>query len=325
VLGGLNVGKKGATDVNIGTVANDLLVVAMPAAPTTPAYVNDFASRPQLQQQMPQPVPVAAAPVSPIGAHERGVVVQRSIYPSLPSPAAAGGYWVGTIGDKLAARFTFVEHVSRFNEARVSSASNAVFDYNMPLVFGTSVPREESDTSRFVEMTREGAVHVAFRPSSNVMERYLGENNTSSVDLLSAIRLIDGTPDTRVAQVVVVGFSSPEGTNDEKQSYAMERAMAVRDYLTANSHIDPGVISVYNGSVDWTTLRALVAESNMAQKYTVLDIIDNAPAWDAARGKGRLDRLMAIDGGKTYRYMREKFFPLIRQTGAYVKVYYENR
>jgi hypothetical protein len=62
----------------------------------------------------------------------------------------------------------------------------------------------------------------------------------------------------------------------------------------------------------------------MPEKYAVLDIIDNAPEWNASRGKGRFDRLMAIGGGAPFRYMRDNFFPKLRQTGAYIKVYYEN-
>ncbi len=84
------------------------------------------------------------------------------------------------------------------------------------------------------------------------------------------------------------------------------------------------MISVYNGAVDWVTLRALVSESNMPDKYKVLDIIDNVPAWGNARNRGRLDHLMALNNGEVFNYIRENFFPQLRQTGAYVKVYYEN-
>jgi hypothetical protein len=317
VLNGLNVGKNGATEVNIGMVADNLL-----ADSATPAY-GFVDSLLQAATRTPQNVRNP-----PIVQDERGVVVQRSMNSmnswSTPRDTVEGGYDLRTVGDELAARFAFVEPVSKFNEARNASSINIVFDYNMPLVFGSAIPREDSDVSRFVEMTRQGAVGVRFTKGSSIMDRGLEENNTSYVELLSSIRILDTNHETRVAQVVVVGFSSPEGLNDEKEGFAMERALAVKDFLTANSRIDPNVISVHNGSVDWTTLRALVSESNMPEKYSVLNIIDNVPAWDATRGKRRFDRLMAIGDGKAFRYMREHFFPKLRQTGAYVKVYYEN-
>jgi hypothetical protein len=173
-------------------------------------------------------------------------------------------------------------------------------------------------------MTREGALYVRFERGSNIPDRSVGQNNSMMVDLLSAIRLLDASPQTRIAQVVVVGFSAPEGSLDEKETLAMERAGAVRDLLTSNTRIDPSVISVYNGSVDWVTLRALVAESNMPDKYKVLDLIDNIPAWGNTRDKDRLTYLQELSNGDAFLYIRENFFPQLRQTGAYVKIYYEN-
>jgi hypothetical protein len=157
-----------------------------------------------------------------------------------------------------------------------------------------------------------------------MVDRSVGQNNNMLVDLISAIRVLDSSPQTRIAQIVVVGFSAPEGSIDEKETLAMERAGAARDFLTANSRIDPSVISVYNGSVDWVTLRALVSESNMPDKYKVLDLIDNVSAWGNTRDKDRMAYLQELNNGDAFLYIRENFFPQLRQTGAYVKVYYEN-
>jgi hypothetical protein len=146
------------------------------------------------------------------------------------------------------------------------------------------------------------------------------------VDLISSIRVLNTAPNVRVAQVVVVGFSAPEGSagSKENETLAIERAGVARDFITANSTLAPEVISIYNGSMDWVTLRALVAESNMREKYKVLDIIDNIPAWGSTQTKGRMAHLMELGGGAAFRYIRDNFFPRLRQTGAYVKVYYEN-
>jgi hypothetical protein len=233
-------------------------------------------------------------------------------------------YPTGSTGDELSSRFTFVEPIARFDDAHRGPSADVVFDYNMPLLFGTDTTRPDNEATRFIDMTRQGALCVKFERGSNMMLRDLDENNQKLVDLISAVRILDASPDDRVTRVVVVGFSAPEGALDEKETLAIERAGVIRDFLTANSNIDPAVISIHNGSVDWTTLRALVAESNMPEKYKVLDIIDNVPAWGNARNKGRLASLMALNEGEEFRYMREMFFPQLRQTGAYVKVFYEN-
>lgn len=291
VLSGLNTGRDRATEVSIGTVADNLMA------------------------GQGSPTPAAA----PINEPVRQPDTQPATQPAAPAPPA-----IGTIGDELAARFTFVEPVAKFNRARGASSIDAVFDYTMPLLFGASTIQPEDDVARFIEMTREGALHIKFDRGSGTLGRDLGENNNRLVDLVSAIRILQSNPQTRIARVIVVGFSAPEGGIEEKETLAMERAVVTRDLLTANSRIDPAVIDIYNGSADWTTLRSLVSASNIAEKYKVLDIIDNVPAWGTARDKGRLAQLMALNDGDVFRYMREKFFPLLRQTGAYVKVYYEN-
>jgi hypothetical protein len=363
VFSGLNTGKGSASEVNIGTVADNLLTG--PFAPSAPPAQ---ALAPVLVQQVPAPVYQAPAPVqqAPVQApvqvapvqqpssvwsasQNNQIIVQRPLdTPGIQDPglvyqrpmpshstrdySPVKGYYdiperrhpKGTIGDELAARFEFVEPVARFNRAREASGMEVVFDYNMPLIYGTGVAQQDSDVSRFVDMTREGAVYFKFERGSSIMDRDLGENNTMHVNLVSSIRVLSGNPDTRVAQIVVVGFSAPEGALDEKETLAMERAGVTRDFLTANTPVDPNIISIYNGAVDWVTLRALVSESNMPEKYKVLEIIDNVPAWTSSRKQSRMGRILDLNDGEVFAYMRRNFFPQLRQTGAYVKVYYEN-
>ncbi len=317
VFNGLNTGSDKATEVNIGMVADNLLTgpsripIDYPVATQAPLSTVQEVQTAGTQSSVPQ---------------DQGLVVQRSMQSSSYNDFSSSQYYTAaTVGDELAARFTFVEPVARYNVARNTSDTDAVFDYNMPLRFGSSMPQENNEIERFIEMTRQGAIRVEFDRGSRTVDRSMGENYKMLVDLISSIRVLlnANPPDARVAQVVVVGFSAPEGT-DEKETLAMERAEATRDFLTANSQIDPALISVYNGSVDWATLRELVADSGMAEKYKVLDIIDNVPAWGSTQDKGRMTYLMELGDGSAFGYMRDNFFPLLRQTGAYVKVYYEN-
>jgi outer membrane protein OmpA-like peptidoglycan-associated protein len=348
VLEGINVSASEATEVSIGTVANNLLRPSAAPQASAERVVAARTSAPAPVVQAPAPVaqkPAQVAEVAEVSLEEPQILVQ------VPSQAADSirepveervvlrdyspweGYYSetttpmvaqGSTGDELAVKFSFVEPVVNFEAARAASTGGELFDYNMPLFFGTETTSAQSDTKKFIEMTREGAVYVRFDVGSSSISRATGENNRMLVDLISSIRALEQSSDTRIARVVVAGFSAPEGTFEENERLAMERASVVRNFLTANSAIAPDLISTYNGSVDWGILRSLVAESDMEDKYTVLDIIDNTPERDFSRNKGRLGRLMSLGDGKAYRYMRQNFFPLLRQTGAYVKVYYEN-
>ncbi len=195
----------------------------------------------------------------------------------------------------------------------------------MPILFGKSADQPESELNKFVEMTRQGALYVQFERGSVMPSRDIGQNNTMLVEMLSSLTVLNSNPRTRISQVVVVGFSAPEGTAEEKETLAIERAGVVRDVILANvRNIDPSIISTYNGAVDWVTLRALVSESTIPDKYSVLDLIDNVPEWGNTRDKDRLAHLQELGNGAAFRYIRENFFPMLRQTGAYVKIYYEN-
>ncbi len=342
---GLGVGKGDPTEVTIGTVADGLLAGQTGVYYPAPAdnILTSFGSITAYAPATPAPAPATPATTTPasstVSAPEAPVTPTTTIPAATTVPAAPMGSVTvpapittgspvirgATVGDELAARFTFVEPVEKYRQALDESSIGAIFDYNMPILFGKPTEKPENDASKFVEMTREGAVYVQFERGSVLPSRSIGQNNTMLVEMLSTLKVLGANPQTRVAQIVVVGFSAPEGTAEEKETLAMERAGVVRDAILANvRNVDPAVISVYNGAVDWPTIRALVAESNIPDKYQVLELIDNVPEWGNTRDKDRLAVLQELNNGAAFRYIRDNFFPLLRQTGAYVKIYYEN-
>lgn len=226
-------------------------------------------------------------------------------------------------GDKWAQEFTFVAPVADFHEAR-KTPSGELFDYDMALDVGKGrTSRQQADVVRFVNGAREGALAIRFGQGRRTINRELGDNNRVLVDLITAVRAIEASDDSRVVRVVIAGFASPEGLLADNEKLAWDRAVAVRDFFTNNSTVNPAIVYAYNGSVDWEGLRKLVAASDMAYKERVLDILDNTPIWDGERNVGRHGELMRLAGGEPYKYMLAHFFPQLRQA-AYIKVYYEN-
>ncbi|WP_307756627.1 OmpA family protein [uncultured Alistipes sp.] len=228
-----------------------------------------------------------------------------------------------SVGDQLAAQYSFIAPVTEFEEAR--KTPTGLFDYNMPLNLGKGLTTpEQNEVERFINDTREGSISIYFRQGRrNIDRNYMG-NNKLLVELISAVRALTASQDSRVVRIVIAGFASPEGTAATNDRLAWERAVAVKSFLTANSGVNPDVIQIYNGSVDWIGLRAQVVASDMYQKYSIIDVIDNTPVWDSYRKVGRHGELMRLDGGTPYRYMVREFFPKLRQA-AYIKVYYENQ
>lgn len=228
-----------------------------------------------------------------------------------------------TTGDQLANRLPFVAPVEEFEKAR--KTPEGTFDYNMPLNLGKGLTApKQMEVERFISETREGAISIYFRQGRNDIDRNYMKNNKHLVELISAVRALSKSEDTDVVRIVIAGFASPEGAIAVNERLAWNRAVAVKTFLTANSDIDPSLIQIYNGSVDWIGLREMVAKSDMTHKYRIIDIIDTTPIWDQYHNSGRLGELMRVGGGEPYRYMSRNFFPELRQA-AYIRIYYENK
>ena len=227
-----------------------------------------------------------------------------------------------TAGDMLSQKNTFIVPLAVFEEARRQPEGN--FDYNMPLNMGKGLTASrQKEVERFINKTRDGSLSIHFHQGKHNIDRSLRDNNQSLVELVSTVHALLTANDSRITRVVITGLVSPEGSLEFNDRLAWDRAVAVKNFLCTNTGIDPGVIHIYNGSVDWFGLRQLVAQSNMHQKSRIIDIIDNVPIWDSRRGVGRHSELMSLDGGEPYRYMYREFFPLLRQA-AFIKIYYEN-
>lgn len=202
-----------------------------------------------------------------------------------------------TTGEKLAEAHTFIAPYSDFEKL----APGQLFDDD-----------------------RENTLIVYFRQGKYDIDPKLEDNGKSLAEMITSIRTLQNSTDSRVRAVVIAGFASPEGTFAFNDRLAFDRAAAVQNHIRDYTGLPDDAIMLYNGSEDWRGLKILVEQSDMPSKQRVLEIIDTVPVWDPATGRGREKELMRIDGGRPYRYMYQNFFPLLRNA-AYIKIYYDNK
>lgn len=170
---------------------------------------------------------------------------------------------------------------------------------------------------------RNEALQIHFPQGQRKVLFDFAGNSRSLIDLMSSIRAIERSGDSRVASILIAGFASPEGSFSLNDRLAWNRAIALKEYIMSNSAIDDGMIRIHNGSEDWQGLRMMVEASDIPWKRQVIEIIDTVPIWDSYNQIGRLSELMKLDQGRAYRYMLRYMFPQLR-SAAYIKVYYEN-
>ena len=201
-----------------------------------------------------------------------------------------------SIGDSLALNFTFIFPNSQWDE------SNTIYNED-----------------------RERALIVYYRAGRSAIELDFRDNRMTLTILLAIINIILESNNSEVSRIVVAGFSSPEGPFAFNDKLAWERAVSIKEYIMKNTVVKSSNIILYNGSEDWRGLRALVAASNLHDKAEVLRIIDSVPIVSPdGKQKERLQQLKELNGGVSYRYIEENFYPLLRN-GAYIRVYYDNK
>ncbi len=228
------------------------------------------------------------------------LAVERPVEPPVmvAEIAPQSAEWIPvSLADSLSTAFTFVLPFSEF---------------------------DENEPFKIYDDERESALVTYFRVASYDIDPYYMDNAHTLSNLVGAIEMILSSRDSRIEKIVVAGFASPEGSFALNDRLAFERAVSVKKYIMDHTGMGDSRIAVYNGSVDWRGLRVMVEKSNLPEKRRILSIIDDTPVWDERNSRGRLGELQRLDGGRVYRYLLNEYFPYLR-SGAFIKVYYENR
>lgn len=172
----------------------------------------------------------------------------------------------------------------------------------------------------FDKTNRKDAVSVLFCPGSSILSSDY-QNNGKNLDLLvSIIDEINRSSDSRITDILIIGYASPEGRYRLNLDFAEKRAVALRDYLVQETDMPVESFKVINGGIDWQGLYQLVNESDMVEKEEILKII--APSV-IGEEQVRNDKLIHLRDGVPYRYMLKNFFPQLRSSTC-VRIFYKN-
>jgi outer membrane protein OmpA-like peptidoglycan-associated protein len=183
---------------------------------------------------------------------------------------------------------------------------------------------ERLEPGQLFDEDRENSLIVYFNLSRYVVDPTYKTNAEQLGKMISSIKALQNSSDSRVRTVVIAGFSSPEGSFSQNDRLAFDRATAVKNHLMKETKLPDEAVMIYNGSEDWRGLKILVEQSDMPSKEEVIRIIDTVPVWNPGSTPGREKLLMELDGGVPYQYMLKNFFPLLRNA-AYIKIYYDDK
>lgn len=135
------------------------------------------------------------------------------------------------------------------------------------------------------------------------------KNNAEVLDQVDKImRELMNDPDLTVTKFTVTGYASPEGNFNSNKTLSENRAKAFLSYLKEKFGYNVSSIESRGLGEDWQGLYAIVQNTDMEDKATVLDIIANTE--NIARRKSQLQTL---SGGATYKYMLANLYPPLRR------------
>lgn len=164
------------------------------------------------------------------------------------------------------------------------------------------------------------SVETFFRLNDAVLDTAYFHNGERLDTCFSALA---GNPGLDITGVNVVGAASPEGGESLNHRLSNARARNLLNYIFRTIMLPDSPVSVTPTGRDWTNmLRLVAADTDFPQRKEVLAIIDsygerladNPDAEDEC-----MHRIMQIDGGKAYRYLRGNIFPLLRKATIVVE------
>lgn len=143
------------------------------------------------------------------------------------------------------------------------------------------------------------------------------------MDITSKI-LADTT--SSVTKIQIIGLASVEGTPRHNQALSDARALSLQRYIQDRLHISDDMFDTVGGGAAWTEFRDELGDIALQgggaglskeQIENLISIIDSEP--NPARREAKLKK---VDGGRTYKLLRENILGDQRNSG-YLRIYYD--
>ena len=163
-------------------------------------------------------------------------------------------------------------------------------------------------------------VQVYFRQGHAVLDSTYRQNGERLHEFLKKASQFRSDYPESFRSIKISSSASPEGSSVNNQNLAKRRAQSIVNFLAP--FLDGMPYEINSLENDWGLLEQLVMEDpDMPYKEEVLNIIRNTPIWVKKNGVvvgGRKKQLMDLAGGKAWRYMYDRFFPEMRNSGVSV-------
>ena len=161
----------------------------------------------------------------------------------------------------------------------------------------------------------EGKAYLDFPVNKMTIYPDYRKNPEELRKIIATIDLVKNDQNTRITEIDIVGYASPEGSYKSNARLAQGRSEALKKYVQELYKFDKNIIKVTSVPEDWQGLRNYVANSDLDQKGEMLSLLDNEQlSYDA-----RELRLRTFEGGKAYATLLNECYPALRHSDYTVR------
>ena len=176
----------------------------------------------------------------------------------------------------------------------------------------TQILRRNKDALYVHFPLAKSQLRTDFRENGGVMDRIVSITRQIMADTTSNVKIIQ-----------IIGLASIEGGETQNEKLANNRAKALQDYIQSQVSIPDSLFDTVGGGEAWTEFRDQLVESvesaspQSQELQQAIDIIDSEDDANV-----REQKLKRMNGGRTWRYIKENILKDQRNSG-YIRIYYD--
>lgn len=158
-------------------------------------------------------------------------------------------------------------------------------------------------------LSKKGQAYLDFPVNQTVINPNFRRNPEELGKINKVFDEIKRNEDAVISNILIEGFASPDGPYANNVKLSEGRAQALKTYIQKRNNLNNNLFSVTSVPEDWDGLVDLIkASPYVPAKDQVLVIIENTGIFD-----GRESKLVKLDGGRSWNYMKTEFFPQLRR------------
>lgn len=157
---------------------------------------------------------------------------------------------------------------------------------------------------------------IGFHVGDADIEASYGNNAERLSELVRFIEDVQNCDTLDLVEVNFCGSASPEGSIGINRKLAEQRRTALENYVRKRIQLPDSIVTRCDEVFPWERLALLVEQSEMPHKEEAVDVLRNVPesTYDS-RGvlvDSKKKQLMDLQYGRSWNYMLEHFYPLVR-------------